>query len=397
MIGPSGLLRSAPARPGRSTAHVPYWPHLRARHLLALTALAWPLTVGAHEFSITPVTLVIPGDGSFRAEVGLDADALALGLPLEADSAIVASAMRALRDDELAQAIESAKKAIREDIEINFDGRPEDFEVSFPHHGTAAAAAAATPTVLGALARLSGVVPHGADRLTVRLPPRYKAVSLEIAVPGRDQPYATAVQPGGSSPPYSLASSAARHTGRGVFVSYLALGFTHILPKGLDHILFVLGLYLLSARWRPLLYQVSAFTVAHSVTLGLSMQGVVSLPERWVESLIALSISWVAVENIATSELKPWRIAVVFCFGLLHGLGFAGVLGQLGMPDDRFLAALLSFNLGVEFGQLAVVGIAFGVTARFRHLAGYRRYFVIPCCLLIGGVGLWWSVTRALF
>ena len=371
-------------------------PYRRLRGLLALVALFTPIALRAHEFSITPVMLILRGDGSFTVEIGLDADALALGMPLEADSNEVMAAMRELSASGLSAAIESAREAIRRDVEITFDERRADFRVIFPHHGTPAASAGVAPTVLGALARLSGEVPSDADLVAVRLPPRYKAVSLEIASPRLVEPYSTAVQPGRSSPSFSLRHAAVHETAGSVFTSYFVLGFTHILPKGLDHILFVLGLYLLSVRWSPLLYQVSAFTIAHSVTLGLSMKGVVSLPEPLVESLIALSISWVAVENILTSELKPWRIAVVFCFGLLHGLGFAGVLGNLGMPEGRFLAALLSFNVGVEFGQLTVVGIAFGVTARFRQLRGYRRWFVIPSCALIGAVGLWWAVTRSI-
>ena len=116
---------------------------------------------------------------------------------------------------------------------------------------------------------------------------------------------------------------------------YLQLGFVHIVPEGLDHILFVLGIFLLTTRLRPILVQVTAFTIAHSVTLGLTMYGVVALRPRIVEPLIALSVAYVAIENIVTSKLTPWRPAVVFCFGLLHGMGFAGVLGELGCRAAR--------------------------------------------------------------
>ena len=143
-----------------------------------------------------------------------------------------------------------------------------------------------------------------------------------------------------------------------VVAEYLALGYTHILPKGLDHILFVLGLFLLSVRVRPILIQVTTFTIAHSITLGLTMYGIVSLSPRLVEPLIALSIAYVAVENLITSELKPWRLGLVFMFGLLHGMGFAGVLAGLGLPRADFLTALLSFNVGVEAGQLTVIAFA---------------------------------------
>ena len=359
-------------------------------------ALVFSANASAHEFTITPVTIVITGDGGFQAEVGLDADALALGLPLEADSEEVAKGMRELGTAQFEAAVQDARDAVRGDIQIALDSSRSEFEVQFPHHGTPAATEADPPTVLGALARLTGKIPSDARELTFRAPIRYKTVSLEIVSPNIEIPFNVLLDPGQTSPAFPLVETGRVVPQQSVFTSYLKLGFTHIVPKGLDHILFVLGLFLLSTRWRPLLYQVTAFTVAHSVTLALSMQGVVSLPERFVETLIALSISWVAIENIATSELKPWRIALVFCFGLLHGLGFAGVLSELGMPEGRFLAALLSFNLGVELGQVSVVLMAFAALGRFRHLEGYRRYVIYPCSAAIAATGLWWAVTRAL-
>ncbi len=362
---------------------------------LASLVLPFAAKTFAHEFTITPATIVIRGDGRFQAEVGLDADALALGLPLEADSEEVARGMREIREGQFEAAVQNARNAVRDDIRIAFDSAPVEFEVQFPHTGTPAATNADPPTVLGALARLTGEIPVGARELTFRAPTRYKTVSLEIVSPTLQAPLNLLLEPGRASPPFPLVETGRAIPRQGVFSSYLKLGFTHIVPKGLDHILFVLGLFLLSTRWRPLLYQVTAFTVAHSVTLALSMQGVVSLPERFVETLIALSISWVAIENIATSELKPWRIGLVFCFGLLHGLGFAGVLSELGMPEGRFLAALLSFNLGVELGQVSVILMAFAVLGRFRHLEGYRRYVILPCSAAIAATGLWWALTRA--
>ena len=175
---------------------------------------------------------------------------------------------------------------------------------------------------------------------------------------------------------------------------YLALGYTHILPRGLDHILFVLGLFLLCARLRPVLLQVTTFTVAHSMTLGLGLYGVVSLPSPIVEPLIALSIVYVAVENLRTETLGPWRIALVFLFGLLHGMGFAGVLTTLELPRASFAVALAGFNLGVEAGQLSVMAIAALLVGGFRHQPWYRRRIVVPASLAIAAVGVYWTVTR---
>jgi hypothetical protein len=181
-----------------------------------------------------------------------------------------------------------------------------------------------------------------------------------------------------------------------VFASYLALGYTHILPKGLDHILFVVGLFLLNVRLRPILLQVTAFTIAHSLTLGLSMYGIVSLSPRIVEPLIALSIAYVAIENLFSHELRPWRLALVFMFGLLHGMGFAGVLSGLGLPLGAFLTALLSFNLGVETGQLTVIAIAALALAWYRQRPWYHRRVVVPASLAIAAVGVYWTIARVL-
>lgn len=191
-----------------------------------------------------------------------------------------------------------------------------------------------------------------------------------------------------------LTRSFTRPTRPEVAWQYLRLGYTHILPRGLDHILFVIGLFLLSPRVRTLLLQVTAFTVAHSITLGLSIYGVFSLPSRIVEPLIALSIAYVAIENVVTRALKPWRLALVFTFGLLHGLGFAGVLHELGLPREEFLTALVTFNLGVEGGQLTVVGAAVVVSAPFMNKGWYRPRVAIPASIAIAVVGLYWTLVR---
>jgi hypothetical protein len=202
---------------------------------------------------------------------------------------------------------------------------------------------------------------------------------------------------GAGSKPFQLSKAVVPPTRREVVAAYLGLGFTHILPKGLDHILFVLGLFLLSRRLKPLLLQVTSFTIAHTVTLALSIYGVVSLPPSVVEPLIALSIVFVAVENVLTSELRPSRVILVFVFGLLHGLGFAGVLAELGLPRSELLPALISFNLGVEGGQLTVIGLAFLAVGLFRNRVWYRPAIVVPASCLIAAVGLYWSIQRIFF
>lgn len=182
---------------------------------------------------------------------------------------------------------------------------------------------------------------------------------------------------------------------RDVAFTYFGLGFTHILPKGTDHILFVLGIFLLSRRLKPMLWQVSAFTLAHSITLGLTLYGVIALPSSTVEPLIAVSIVYVAVENLVRPRLTSWRVALVFAFGLLHGMGFAGVLGELALPRAEFLTGLLAFNTGVEAGQLAVILAAFLLIGRWAsHSDGYRRFIVVPGSTAIALVGLFWTMQR---
>jgi hydrogenase/urease accessory protein HupE len=213
-----------------------------------------------------------------------------------------------------------------------------------------------------------------------------------------DSPVQTLWVDGGArSPAASLVAPPPPPTRLAVAWQYFRLGYTHILPKGLDHILFVLGIFLLSARRRSILLQVSTFTLAHSITLGLTIYGVVSLPAKTVEPMIALSIAYVAVENLLTSELKPWRLALVFAFGLLHGMGFAGVLHDLGLPRSAYLTALVTFNVGVEGGQLSVIALASAAVWYWRSdPALYRRRIVQPASMLIAAAGLFWTIQRAL-
>ncbi len=367
-------------------------PPVRAFSTILVLAAALAPAGYAHDFEITSIVMVLTGDGRFQADVSVDADALALGLPPNADTAQVAADMAALDEAALERAIERARTTIEALIEVRFDGREAPTQVEFPHHGTPAAAVAEIPSVLGAIARLRGRVPPNAGTVSLRAGETLKTIELKFF--GAGEPAAYLLSPGEESPGYPVGGGAAPV--QGVWGRYLTLGFEHILPKGIDHILFVLGLFLLSIRLRPLLLQVTAFTLAHSLSLALSMLDIVSLASRPVETLIALSIAYVAIENIATSELKAWRPFVVFMFGLLHGLGFAGVLRELGIPDDRFLPALVAFNVGVEAGQLTVIGLAFLAVGRLRGKPWYRRAVVVPASLGIAVTGLYWAWERAL-
>jgi HupE / UreJ protein len=183
-----------------------------------------------------------------------------------------------------------------------------------------------------------------------------------------------------------------------VFSYYIQLGFQHILPLGLDHILFVIGLYLLSPKLKDVLWQATAFTVAHTITLGLVMKNMIVAPSNIVEPIIALSIAFIALENLITSKLGVWRVLIVFFFGLVHGMGFASALSELGLPRDNFVASLLTFNVGVELGQISVIllcWLAFGHW--FSSKLWYKSRIVIPTSVSIAAVALYWTVERAFF
>ena len=362
------------------------------RALCALLLLVAP-TLLAHDFEFMEVLIVVEPDGSFQADLTLDLDAIALGVSPELPDEELFEALDTLPPEGLAERVESARNTLLRRVRFRFDGERATPELEFPDLGEPWVE---IPSKLGTTARFTGRVPDGAGELVFfasrALGPTYVTITDRRTSAGRQFP----LQPGEESPAFSLTGAGGPEGGWETARRYLVLGFRHILPLGIDHILFVLGLYLASTRWRPLLIQVSAFTIAHTATLALSIYGVVSLPARIVEPLIALSIAWIAIENLLTREMKPWRPFVVFAFGLLHGLGFAGVLTELGLPRERFVHALISFNVGVELGQLAVIVAAFVAVGWARERGWYRRGIVVPASILIGAIGLYWTVERAL-
>jgi len=187
-----------------------------------------------------------------------------------------------------------------------------------------------------------------------------------------------------------------------VATSYLRLGIEHILG-GVDHLLFVLAILLLVKGWRRVLATVTAFTVAHSLTLAAAVLGFVHVPQKPVEACIALSIMFVAAEIIHAGRGErsltlraPWIVA--FAFGLLHGLGFAGALSAIGLPQHAIPVALLFFNVGVEVGQLLFITTVFAFFAATR-LASQRAQTLLggmqrAAPYAIGGVAAFWVIQR---
>ena len=201
--------------------------------------------------------------------------------------------------------------------------------------------------------------------------------------------------------PHILSAHAVDLTGmptKDVAFIYLKLGFTHILPLGLDHILFVLCLFFLSPSLKTVLWQATAFTIAHSITLGLAIYGIISPPTHIVEPIIALSIFYVAVENIISNKLRASRLLLVAIFGLIHGMGFASVLTDLGLPKDQFLTSLISFNVGVELGQISIILLAWLLIGKwFNKKPWYKDRIVIPISVVIALISLYWTIERIFF
>lgn len=372
----------------------------RAFLLVAASAFVASLAA-AHEFSVTDVLVVLRADATYQVDVRVDVDALALGVSPATDDAELVAALEALDEAGLAEAKARAADTMARRVRVRFDDEKARPNVSFPAAETGTDGDELIPTFLGTVARLAGRRPAEAATFSLSLSRAFGPVQLTLL----DERWATGSRmllgPGERSAPWRLDGpppdgGAAGGAQPGTIARYLALGFEHILPLGVDHILFVVGLFLLTARWRPLLWQVSAFTLAHTLSLALAIAGVVSLPSRPVETLIAVSIAYVAIENLFTEEMHPWRPLLVFAFGLLHGLGFAGVLRQLGLPDGEWIPALVSFNIGVELGQVAVIGLAFLAVGWFRDRPWYRPRIVRPASAAIALIGLYWAVQRGL-
>ena len=366
----------------------------KLRFLVVLSSLwLWGAMVTAHEVTPTIGDLSVQ-DGQLRLELRLNVEAFLAGIDLDGmadtDTSDLSDRYDTLREMDsvtlermvrefVPNWAESLRAEAREPIRWSYEG------IRIPVVGNAALPRASELLLVGE-------VPEGAQ--SVRLTWPLGAGALVLRQQGVEQPYTGYLQGGETSPPIALAGGASRSTWE-AFAAYVPVGFDHILPRGTDHILFVLGLFFLSARLQPLLWQVTAFTLAHTVTLALGTLEVITISPAIVEPLIALSIVFVAVENVFTRALNPWRPLVVFGFGLLHGLGFASVLGEFGLPQDQFFAALLGFNVGVELGQLAVIAAAFlTVGFWFRNKYWYRGRIAIPASIVIALIGSYWFVER---
>ncbi len=363
--------------------------------LTLLISLNAPLSAAAHEVRPMIATLDAETDWSSSLVISLNLEAVIVGIEpghdtRDSENQPQYDRLRALSPEALRTEWEAFAPAFLEGIEFAFDDQPADLtlrDVVIPSVGD---------TTLPRTSELVLSADYPADVQTSswRLDPRFGDSVFRVLQPGSEElASATYVPAGHSAGPISL-QPAEPQSAAEVFGNYTWSGFTHILPKGLDHILFVVGLFLLSTRLSALLWQVSAFTVAHTVTLALGALDLVSIRPEIVEPLIALSIVWIAVENVFTNRLSAWRPLIVFAFGLLHGLGFAGVLGEVGLSGTHFVAGLVGFNIGVELGQLAVIALCYAAVGWAMSGAHYRTRISIPASIVIAVIAGSWTLER---
>jgi hydrogenase/urease accessory protein HupE len=359
-----------------------------ASALVTLLGCATP--VRAHEIGTTRVTAVLNEGRGYAVEVVTDAEALVEKLDLVAGRPPLTARVDAevLRERLLARV-----DVFRRRLVVAFDGTAVRPLVEYSVAPRVDATSAPRATI-----RLTGAIPPGARDFTWTYGWTFASYSLSVQSINAAEPAIQWLEGGQVSSPAAVTSHGAGGGHLQTAARYLALGFTHILPYGLDHVLFVIGVFLLSARLQTVLWQVSAFTIAHSLTLALSIYGVITVPPSIVEPLIAVSIAYIAIENVLLSELKARRVVLVFAFGLLHGMGFAGALRELGLPRSQFLTALLTFNVGVEAGQLAVIAAAFLLVGwHCRQREWYRGRVVVPASMLIACTAAYWTVQRIVF
>ncbi|MGC9369127.1 MAG: HupE/UreJ family protein [Paracoccaceae bacterium] len=371
------------------------WGWLKSSLLVLLAGLFLIRPLAAHEVQPAVADAEV-GAEALRLEIRLTLEALAAGVDLnglgdtnESPLSGFYDQKRRLPPDALEQDFRARWGQVRQGIVIESGGvrvTPEILDLRIPEVGNPELPRESV-LVLGA------DLPPGDAPVRIGWWAQYGPLVLRQAGEG-DELYTGYLTGGALSDPLPRQGvaqvGALREFGR-----YVVLGIEHIVPKGLDHILFVLGLFFFSLHVRPLLMQVTAFTLAHTTTLALAVLGLVSVPAAIVEPLIAASITYVAVENVLHPRLSWWRTVIVFGFGLLHGLGFASVLGEIGLDPGQLIAGLIGFNVGVEIGQLVVIAAAFfAVGYWFGDRPWYRARIAVPASVAIALVGAWWVVQR---
>ena len=365
---------------------MPRW--LAAASVVAALAVLAP-RLEAHVFERTATSFRIDAARHFEATLKLDLDALALGVDPATPADENARALMAQTDAEFEKTEEALRAMLSRRLRIRADGKPLAVLMSFPEMEPRTQRVGVE--VFGVLLRLTGALPGESKDVQFFASRGLPAIELDFVDSGTGRKEFHICLQGEECPRIPLTPG----EGGTPLGHFVIIGFKHIVPLGLDHILFVVALFLGGRDLKTLLIQTAAFTIAHSLTLFLSTFGVFSLPSTVVEPLIALSIAVVGLENLMRREgVSRMRAGVVFGFGLLHGLGFAGVLAETPMAEGQKLAALLLFNVGVEWGQMAVLAAAFLVSLPVQNDEHYRRFVQRPLSVVLVLVGAAWAAAR---
>lgn len=380
---------------------------LRALAAACLIALAAPSAFGRHPPVDALAAVRVNDSGELTVELTHDAVAFALN---DTSANIPDAPMFELLDgpDEvLGKRLEEARARFAKLCVLEADGARVPIEVTA---GPTVAAVrehqarrrgSPLPVKLQLIARAG--LPAGARAFHIRFPEMLGKLLLTVERPG-EEIVALPLEANEVSPDFAIPRPStseapappqadAEHAGS-IFRRFVILGFHHIIPEGADHCLFVLGLFLLKPRFKPVLVQISAFTLAHTLTLTLSSLGLVGVPSRLVEPAIAASIAFVGIENVLTRKVDWKRSVVAFAFGLVHGLGVASTFNEGGFPPGKLVPSLAAFTVGVEGGHITVLAAAFLCLGWFRAKPWYRSRVAIPISVLISLVALYWFVTR---
>ena len=369
--------------------------------------------VHAHEIRPAIIDFVYDGSGVYQLSIQHNVEALIAEIGSEHDdteesaNAKKYNELRNLDSKALNEEFEKYSDGFVKSIQLAFDDKVAELkvlDVEIPEVGD-------TELARDSVINIAGIIPENAKNMTWKWDDKLGNAVLRVGSELNPELYSGYLTEGKTSAPIAIGidcsdpeiakkvgGCASKQSKWDYFKNYIVVGFEHIIPKGLDHILFVVGLFLLSTQLRPLLIQVTSFTLAHSVTLALGIFGIITLSEKnmqWVEALIAASIVYVCIENIYLNKLSRWRPIIIFLFGLLHGLGFASVLGDVGLDSGNFITGLVAFNIGVELGQLAVIAACFILVGFwFRNKPWYRKVITIPVSILIALIAIYWVLNR---
>ena len=364
-----------------------------------LVSLFLSFSVKAHEIRPAIVDFVFDKNGLYQLTIQHNVEALLAEIGSahddteESENAKKYNQLRALPPEELSAEFEKISPEFLKNIQLSFDSKVEPLQildVEIPEVGD-------TEIARDSIINITGILPEDIKNMSWKWDAKYGNAVLRVSSETNPDIFNEYLTNGDKSEQVPIASIV-EQSKWGIFKNYIVSGFEHIIPLGLDHILFVIGLFLLSAHLRPLLIQVTIFTLAHSITLALGIYDFIPLTDenlKWIEALIAASIVYVCIENIFFNQLTRWRPLVIFAFGLLHGLGFASVLRDFGLSEGSFAIGLIAFNIGVEIGQITVIAICFLLVGLwFRNKPWYRKFITIPASIIIALIAIYWVLER---